>query len=177
MERESWRWTQWTILFALVAILALTVTMSETYKKQILKVRAKKLGIPGPSEHQRTMKETLLFFVQTTIERPMHMLFTETIVTLFDLYVAVNFGILNGFFAAFPYVFEKVYGFNLGSVGLTFLGQAVGSIIGFLIVVAFNKYYYLPKSRELKSKDESNKLSPEYRLFVAMLGAPMLPIS
>lgn len=72
---------------------------------------------------------------------------------------------------------EKVYGFDLGSAGLTFLGQAVGSIIGFLIVVAFHKYYYLPTNRELKKSDESKKLSSDYQLFVGMLGAPMLPIS
>lgn len=85
VERESWRWTQWTIPFALVAVLAMTESMCETYKKQILKARAKKSGVPGPPEPQRTKKESRFFFVRTTIRRLMHMLFTDTTVTLFDL--------------------------------------------------------------------------------------------
>lgn len=106
------------------------------------------------------------------------MLFTETIVTLFDLYVALNFGLLNAFFPAFPYVFREVYGLSLVSIGLTFLGQAVGSICGFFIVVAFDRYYYQPRSRAIKANEKGpKKLAPEQRLWIAMLGAPMLPIS
>lgn len=166
------------MLFALTAVMAMTFSMSETYKKQILKQRAKKHRVkPPPARPKKPFIETLKFWAGKTIKRPLHMLFTETIVTFFDLYIAVNFGLLNGFFAAFPYVFERVYGFDLGSVGLTFLGQAVGSIIGFLIVIYFDRYFYQPASRRCKEKDSAAKLPPEQRLYMAMMGAPMLPIS
>lgn len=174
----SWRWTQWVILFALTFVLALTLGMSETYKKVILINRSKKLGVEGPAGEDRTFAETVKFFARKTILRPFHMLFTETIVTLFDLYVAIDFGLLNAFFPAFPYVFRQQYSLGLVGIGLTFLGQAVGSICGFFITVAFDRYYYQPRSRAIKKQEKGpKKLPPEQRLWIAMLGAPMLPIS
>lgn len=85
VNHRGWRWTQWTILFGLVIVLATTLGMSETYKKSILKARAKKLGIEGPPEPERSAMETLKFFATKTVVRPMHMLFTEPIVTAFDV--------------------------------------------------------------------------------------------
>lgn len=177
VEGESWRWTQWVILFALVWIFAITLGMSETYKKVILMQRAKKLGVEGPGE-RRSTAETVKFFVRKTILRPLHMLCTETIVTLFDLYVAIDFGLLNAFFPAFPLVFGETYGFDLSSIGLTFLGQAVGSLVGFCMIVVFDKFFYQPRWQANKDHEKgSAKLQPEQRLWIAMLGAPMLPIS
>jgi hypothetical protein len=94
-----------------------------------------------------------------------------------DLYVAINFGILNAFFAAFPDVFHSQYQFNFGSIGLTFLGQVVGSIAGFLIIIIWDHLRYQPLQRNLSQKDPPQKLSPEERLVIAMIGAPLLPIS
>lgn len=177
VEGESWRWTQWVILFALAGIFAITLGMSETYKKVVLINRAKSLGIEGPGE-DRSTAETIKFFIRKTVLRPLHMLCTETIVTLFDLYVAINFGLLNAFFPAFPLVFRETYDFGLGQIGLTFLGQAAGSLIGFCMIVAFDKYSYQPRWRAAKEQKEGKaKLPPEQRLWIAMVGAPLLPIS
>ncbi|KAK3059871.1 hypothetical protein LTS18_009875, partial [Coniosporium uncinatum] len=174
---EGWRWTQWVILFGLAFVLAITLGMSETYKKVILKKRARKLGIEGPPEPDRTTAETVKFFATKTIERPMHMLFTEPIVTLFDIYVAFNFGLLNAFFAAFSWVFENVYGFGIGVTGLTYLGQAIGSIVGFFVILAVYQFYWVPHARRLKKEDGGAKMAPEERLYIAMAGAVMLPVS
>ena len=92
------------ICFGIVITFAITLGMSETYKKTILQQRAKKLGIPGPEAPDRTFGQTVKFFATKTVTRPVHMLLTEPIVGLFDLYVAFNFGLLNAFFAAFSWV-------------------------------------------------------------------------
>lgn len=177
VERESWRWTQWVMLFASVPVIVVTLFMSETYKKIILKRRADKLGITGPPDEDCPMWDTVQLFARKTVLRPLHMLFTELIVGLFGLYIATNFGLLNAFFAAFPMVYAEVYDFNLGSIGLTFLSQAVGSFCGFVIIVAFDRKFYQPRARLARQKDIHAKLPPEQRLWIAMLGAPMLPIS
>lgn len=178
VEGESWRWTQWVILFALAWIFAITLGMSETYKKVILLKRAKALDIEGPGGEQGSTFDTIKFFVRKTVLRPLHMLCTETIVTLFDLYVAIDFGLLNAFFAAFPLVFREEYGFDLGQIGLTFLGQAVGSLAGFFMIVLFDRFFYQPRWHAAKEQKKGfAKLPPEQRLWIAMLGAPMLPIS
>lgn len=78
--------------------------MSESYKLVLLRRRAKKLGIEPPPEMKSSPLQNAKYFVTKTISRPIYMMFTEPIVGLFDLYNAFNFGLLNGFFAAFPWV-------------------------------------------------------------------------
>jgi MFS family permease len=176
-ETKSWRWTQWVILFGVAFVFALTLGMAETYKKVILKSRAKRLGVPGPPEPERTWAEAAKFFATKTVVRPLHMLFTEPIVTLFDLYVAFNFGLLNAFFAAFSWVFENSYGFDLGVVGLTYLGQAVGSLVGLCIVLYVYRVYWTKEARRAEQNEPSGQMSPDRRLIVAKCGAPLIPIS
>lgn len=180
-ERKGWRWTQWTVLFALTAVLLLALPMSETYKPRILKLAKRKalkddLHADPPTPTKQPLARAVKDYATRVLGRPLHLMFTEPIVGLFDLYVAVVFGILNLFFAAFPNVFRENYGFNEGAIGLTFLGQVVGNMIGWFMLVAFSKFYYEPLSRQLLAEGKQ-KPSPEHRLYIAMAGAPMVPIS
>jgi hypothetical protein len=183
-------------LFGLAVAFALTIPMSESYKTVLLKRRAKSLGIQPPPDARTTMSQNVRFFVTKTIARPMSMMFTEPIVALFDIYNAFNFGLLNSFFAAFSWVwvylpdfnadlrgwclfdsFANVYGFGIDSAGLTYLGQAVGSIAGLLIVLYVYKSYWAKKSLKAKEGDLTANMVPEERLIIAKIGAPMFPIS
>jgi len=172
---KDWRWTQWVLLMGLAIVFTITLGMSETYKKVILQRRAKRLGIPGPPGQEGTLVEKVKFFATKTVVRPLHMLCTESIVTLFDIYVAFNFGLLNAFFAAFSWVFETVYGFSLGITGLTYLGQTVGSMVGLAIMLYVYNYVWAAQSR--RAQVEGQKVPPERRLIIAKLGAPLIPVS
>lgn len=147
--------------------------MCETYKNQILKSRAKKLSLEMPSEPYRSAKELARYFVSKTLKRPIYMLCTEKIVAIFSIYVAFNMGLVNCFFAAFPYVFKEQYNFDLGSVGLSFLGLAVGCVLGFCLIIAFDVYLYKPQVRV----QGPSQVPPEQRLYMAMIGACCLPNS
>lgn len=83
---------------------------------------------------------------------------------------------LFAFFAAFPYVFEQNYGFGLTSVGLTFLGQAVGTVIGCVIIVVYQMRYKRKVAWSIKNGN-GGKIPPEERLLLAMIGSIMLPVS
>ncbi|KAK5174739.1 uncharacterized protein LTR77_001821 [Saxophila tyrrhenica] len=176
-ESKNWRWTQWVILFGIVFAFALTAPMSESYKAVLLKRRAKKLGIEPPPEFNTSALQSLKYFVTKTVSRPIQMMFTEPIVGLFDIYNAFNFGLLNAFFAAFSWVFENVYGFGIGSTGLTYIGQAVGSIMGLLIVLYIYNSYWAKESKKAKEGNSSANMAPEKRLIIAKIGAPMFPVS
>lgn len=105
------------------------------------------------------------------------MLLTEPIVTFFDVYVAFNFGLLNAFFAAFSYTFETVYGFSVIQQGLTYLGQAVGSVVGATIILYVYRFYWTKEDAEVKKQyGPDAKMSPDKRLVIAMIGAPMIPV-
>jgi hypothetical protein len=112
-----------------------------------------------------------------TIGRPVHMIFTEPIVAAFGIYVAFNFAILYGFFAAFPAVFERIYGFNTGQSGLVFLAIAVGNIIAYLLFILIDRLTFRPMILAAKPKANGNLAPPEVRLYAAMIGAILLPIS
>ena len=73
--------------------------------------------------------------------------------------------------------FENVYGFGIGSTGLTYLGQAVGSLAGLAIVLCIYNLYWAKESLKAKEGNSTANMAPEKRLIIAKIGAPMFPIS
>ena len=174
--RESWRWTQWTIIFFAIFATSITLFAKETYKKTILLRRSKKLGLPPPPSPFPTAKAKMKFLATITLLRPLHMLATEPIVGFLSFYVAFNFSVLFGFFAAFPYVFRSVYHFDTEQSGLVFLAIGVGCLLAVPTVLLCDRCLYQPRVR-LAQKDGGNGVvAPEYRLYPAMMGSFGLPI-
>lgn len=101
------------------------------------------------------------------------MLLTEPIVTFTALYVACMFGTLFMFFGAFFYVFQTTYHFTLVQSGLVFLGIALGCLLGALMIGLCDRLLYRPKARLFPS----HQIPPEYRLYPALIGSVILPIS
>lgn len=58
--------------------------------------------------------------------KPITLNFTELIVLFLNLYIAFICGLLYLWFESFPIVFEGIYHFHLGSMGLAFLGILIG---------------------------------------------------
>lgn len=173
--RKNWRWTQWTIIFFAIFSFILTLFARETYKKTILARRRHKLGLPPPSPFPSTAAK-LKFLFAVTLLRPLHMLMTEPIVAFLSIYVAFNFSVLFAFFAAFPYTFESVYGFDTEQSGLVFLAIGVGSGLAVPTVLLCDWYLYQPHVRASKEKGGNGAVAPEYRLYPAMMGSFGLPI-
>ena len=131
---RGWRWTIWvfTWLCAAVAVLFF-FTMPETSAANILYRRASRIrkltGEPrycSQSEMDAAnhkVKDHLL-----TLARAFTLSFSEPIVFLLDLYVALLYGALFTWFESFPLVFGEIYDFTLGQQGLVFLGIFVGGV-------------------------------------------------
>lgn len=149
--------------------------MHETYKKTILQTRAKKLGLPVlPSPNMLSMHyvEVLL---TTTLVRPVSMMATEPIVLIFGIYNALGFAILFSFFAAFPYTFTSVYGFNTWENGLVFISIGLGVLCGVAIGILCDQLIYMKKHKQAVMQGKGI-LAPEERLYAGMVGATGLPI-
>ena len=73
-------------------------------------------------------------------------------------------------FEAIPFIFITTRGFNIGQVGLVFIGVGVGTTIGAYITIRLSNRYnvLIPKYRGFPP--------PEERLYGAMIGAPSLVI-
>lgn len=85
--------------------------------------------------------------------------------------MATIYGYLYLIFTAMPALFEGDYGFSTGSVGLSYLGIGVGSIIGLLTTG-------LTSDRLVVSLTAKNggEAKPEYRLPPIMLSSILVPI-
>ncbi|KAK1058821.1 hypothetical protein LTR74_013136 [Friedmanniomyces endolithicus] len=172
---KSWRWTQWCTIFIALAAYLTILPMSETYKKVILQRRAKKLNIPPPPTPPMSALTQLKILVTITIARPLVMLATEPIVMFFSLYNAFTFSVLFAFFAAYPYTFETVYGFNTWQYGLTFLGIGLGVILAVLTNIVIDRLIYTKKTTQAL-KEGRHMAAPEHRLYCAMVGSVGIPI-
>lgn len=148
--------------------------MSESYKKTILAHRAHKRGIIPPPGPKPLAYAKTKFLLTVILFRPIHMIFTEPIVASLSVYIAFNFSVLFSFFAAFPYVFTRVYGFNTEQNGLVFIAIAIGCLLAMLMAIVIDKTVYQKEAR--KAEEKGVRVRVEHRLYGAMLGSVGLPI-
>ncbi|KAH7316870.1 major facilitator superfamily transporter [Stachybotrys elegans] len=168
---RGWRWTQWTLIFFAIFAFIASLGASETHHPVLKRRRAKQLGQPIPPTPP--ISKMLSMFATVALVRPIVMLLTEPIVTWVCLYASCEFGTLFSFFAAVPYVFTTVYGFNTNEQGLVFISIIVGCLFGALTIVLCNVFLYLPKTKN----QPPHQTFPEYRLYPAMIGSIGLPIA
>lgn len=145
----------------------------ESYAPTLLKRKTKRLIKETGNQDLRSRldsglspKELFLF----SIIRPTKMLLFSPIVFLLSFFVAVVYGYLYLLFTTITVVFEGQYGFSQGSVGLTYLGIGIGSLIGLLAVGTVSD----PILKRLTAK--SGVAKPEYRLPPLIPGAMCIPV-
>jgi hypothetical protein len=84
--------------------------------------------------------------------------------------MAIIYGTLYLFFAAFPIVFQKQRGWNAGEGGLAFLGIAVGLLSAFGYIIPDNNRYVKMQGRN------GGRAPPESRLPPCLVGSVALPV-
>lgn len=173
---KGWRWTQWTILFFLIAFYIPVLFTRESYKKIILQRRAKRLNIPGPPHDDLPPMDFIKHFARTQLIRPLHMLLTEPIVTLVCIYNGFLFGLLYLFVVASPWVYGHYYGFGATAQNLSFLGLIIGTVIAPVPLVFIDHYIYQPRLARFRETHEADERFPsENRLFGAMFASFIQP--
>lgn len=108
-----------------------------------------------------------------TLTRPFNFLFTESITFFAAIYNGFLYGLVYLFNDAFPLVFGpgKGHDFNPGEQGLSFIGLTIGPIIAFCFYPLQDRYYLG------KVAENGGKGVPEARMWMARLGAILIPIS
>ncbi|TKA25050.1 hypothetical protein B0A50_06114 [Salinomyces thailandicus] len=175
-QGKGWRWTQWTIIFFIIAFYIPTLFTKETYKKAILQKRAKQLNIQGPPQVQRTLIQSIRYFATTLFLRPIHMLLTEPIVALVCLYISFLFGINYTFVVASPWVYKHYYDFGPTGQSLSFLGLALGTAFAALPLITIDQFLYQPRLKRFQTiASEDERFPPEHRLYPALIASFLLP--
>ena len=170
--RKDWQWLMWVLIMVAGPVWLMALVVSETSKKELLRRRAIARGQTLPPKPPITDFLKSLFVI--TLFRPLRMLMLEPIVSSLSIYVSFVFGVMFAFFDAYPYVFQTVYGFSLGQVGLTFVSIVVGFLFAVLTSVTINKTLF-DKAR--KEAGPGKMPPPEKRLYVSMVGSVGIPVS
>jgi hypothetical protein len=83
--------------------------------------------------------------ISVSVSRPFHLLFSESIVFFFSLWVSFAWGVLYLSFGSIPLVFRRQYGWNIEQAGFAFVSLAIGGIIGTALSIWQERILHHPK--------------------------------
>ncbi|WFD41499.1 hypothetical protein MPSI1_000129 [Malassezia psittaci] len=175
----NWRWVFrvmaiMTFCFAILCIFTMTETLDAVrlkYKAQRVRRETGDNRYVAPIEVREPEKPLQL--ISKVLGKPVRLFFQEPMLIAVTVYISFVYGTLYLLFDAYPIVFGELHGMRPGAIGLTFLGYLVGTQAGVAWAVFFDNKRYI------KLMDKNNGLppSPEERLHMATVGAPLLVIS
>jgi multidrug resistance protein len=179
-EHAGWRWNQGLMAaFSGVVWLSISLFVPETYAPLILRRRAEKLSKSNGKDQVyvskldlgKTTAPTVAREFSVALSRPWVLLFSEPIVFITAIYLAIIYGTLYMLFAAYPIVFQQQRGWSPGIGGLAFIGVAVGQMFAVAYIVYDNKRY-------IKISEASGgNAPPEARLPPSIIGSVLLPVA
>ncbi|CAH0047150.1 unnamed protein product [Clonostachys solani] len=174
-QAKDWRWTFWVVamLSGVITLIGIAF-MRETYAYTILEKKTKKLRQETGNEKLRSAADTGVTaqeLFKTSIIRPTKMLLFSPIILLLSLYMAIIYGYLYLLFTALPTLYAKQYGFSTGSIGLTYIGSGVGSILGLALSGGLSDRLM----RRLTARN-GGEPKPEYRLPTMIIASFFVPL-
>ncbi|KZT53006.1 MFS general substrate transporter [Calocera cornea HHB12733] len=168
----QWRWIQWLgLIFSGACLVFMCLVMKETRSSILLTQIAKKLRkTTGDNRYRARVEDeraSLKTLIYISFTRPIYLLITEPVVASFSLWVGFAWGMLYCLLESIPYVFQTIYGFNTGELGLAFLSMVVGVLIGW----AFNLFV-----QERAYRRNFGRIGAEARLYSACLAGILFPL-
>lgn len=168
--KRDWRWGMYVCLWLGAFSILLMFTIPETHGPTVLTkkaARAREQGHDVQSEAEAN-KPRLIHIYKIALTRPWILLF-DLISFLCCIYSCVVFTLQFMLFSIYPIVFQDMRGWNAGVSQLPILGQAVGAVIGALIIFADTR-------RRRRKANANQELLPEDRMILAMIGGVGFPI-
>jgi hypothetical protein len=163
--RERWQ--------AGVVTIGMFVFLRETYAVTILEKKAKRIRKEtGDNTYKSKLASDLStrdFFARSII-RPIKMLLFSPLVFFLSLYMAVVYGYLYLLFTTITNVFETIYHFSQGSVGLAFVGIGIGMFIGLFVSGTTSDL-----GIKILTKRNGGVYKPEFRLPLMIPAALFIP--
>jgi MFS family permease len=176
VQAAGWRWLFWLVAISSgVVFLFAAIVMRESNPSVLLKRKAKRLQKETGNPNLRSKLDqglTTKQLLARAVVRPSKLLFTSPVCGLFCLYNAFVYSILYLFFTTFPFLFTKVYNFNEGAIGLSYIGSGIGMFSGML-------FYGMTSDKlmqRLTKKYGAERPKPEYRLPLTMFASPFIPV-
>ncbi|KAK6331281.1 hypothetical protein TWF730_004368 [Orbilia blumenaviensis] len=171
----TWRWTEWiTLIMSGFAFLVAFSFLPETYLPVLLDWKAKRLRQVTGRQYYSEHTEKASFFQRLKETLPMSLIFflKEPVVTVLGSYLVLLYVLLFTFLSGFEYIFKKTYNLSDGITGSCFGSIAAGATAFTLCAPGLYSW-----ARHHTEHVSGAHIKPEFRLWPAMLTAPLLPIS
>ncbi|KAL1880382.1 hypothetical protein Plec18167_003786 [Paecilomyces lecythidis] len=179
VQEMTWRWSSWELLWLSAPIMILMFcTMPETSSDKILLRRAQRLRLLTGREDLKSESETrqekmnpreMAFFA---LIKPWQINALDPAVLFSTFYTGLTYGIYYSFFECFPMVYNDMYGFNLGQLGLAFLSVLVGLFVAVVLLCAYLNFI-APK--RLGRFDPAG-VPPEERIWPGLFATFLIPL-
>ncbi len=173
----GYQWPMWVVLWSVAAGLVIIVCfLPETSPENILYRRARRIRKVTGNQHFRSAAEikysktTTFGIIKDTTIKPLLLNFTEPIVIILNLYLALVYALLFAALESYDTVFEDIYHFSPGQEGLTFLAPLL------TFVLSLGAYSWFLNSYQRHQFDEHDNILPEKRLIPAFVSSFTTPI-
>ncbi|KAF7188717.1 Caffeine resistance protein 5, partial [Pseudocercospora fuligena] len=177
VQAEGWRWSSWILFWFSAPVLILVLLfLPETSPDTILLRRARRLrALTGRTDLRSAseIKQAKMSPIQVAYDaliKPWQINFLDPAVLFSTIYTALTYGLYYSFFESFPLVYQGIYGFDLGQLGLTFLSLLIGLLVG---VHIYCGYFYFIGDPAMSKMDS---VPPEARLPPGLGGSIVIPI-
>lgn len=193
VQHTTWRWVFWSHSIAVGILMVFIIFLfSETRGSVLLSRMAATLntyyeareaaGYYGVvDENEKSDKpvrlrwkvkadeerRSLLQMMRISMLRPFHFLFTEPVVFFFSLFISFSWSVLYLTFAAIPYIFSTVYGFNVEQANAVLAAISIAGLLMTVVSIWQERYAKYVGAQ---------KPGPEQRLFFCCFEALAMPI-
>ncbi|RPB11047.1 MFS general substrate transporter [Morchella conica CCBAS932] len=192
-DNLSWRWIHWIqLILNGVAMPIAYFVLKETRGSVLLSRRARALNRwldenEESDEGQKELenaggmrvrwkvladeeRESMAIVISVSLTRPFRLLFTESVVFWFSMWVSFAWALLFLFLQGVPLVFKENHGFDTSQTGMVFIAMVVGTLIALglnTLIEYFAKKYFLAGNAQP---------DPEWRLYSSCIIGCCLPI-
>lgn len=155
----------WTIALFPVFI----VGIPESCRPAILRARAKRLRQEGKKAYtaEELDQKSAYQVVIKSVQRPLYMLCTESVVFVAALWAAFSLGTIYLFTQSVEQVYGETYGWDAVQAGYVQIAIVIGEILGCGFCVIANSWYYASAAR---NTEVPGTPIPEARLYASAVG-------
>ncbi|KAJ9501607.1 hypothetical protein H2202_002569 [Exophiala xenobiotica] len=172
----GWRWCAYiTLTISSLAFLIAFIFLPETYLPILLDWKARHLrSVTGDERYISKHAQTASFSRRLRQVLPMPVTFfsSEPVVAVLGGYLILLYVILFSFLSGFDYIFKDPYGLSTGLTGSCFASIAAGATTFTLSAPLLYTW-----ARRATGYVSGAHVAPEFRLWPAIVAAPLLPVS
>lgn len=166
----SWRWIGyieliWTAVFFPIFFIGLP----ESRGSVILLAKAKRMRHEGKKAYtaEELDPTPLSQVVIKSVQRPLYMFCTESVVFVAALWAAFSLGTIYLFTQSVEQVYGEIYGWDAVQAGFVQIAIVIGELFGWGFCVFTNRWYYASAARNTETRGTP---IPEARLYPSVIG-------